>query len=338
MAELKIELPAPVSGRLPVLDELKGLAIILVILYHAGGVLVWNNYLHGDIGVDMFVILSGLGLALGSHYKDARTFLARRYLRLMPAYWVILTLYVVCNQHFLQHDYSVLNLTVHYLGIHALLGDAWGLAINYSFWFISAILGFYLCYCPLHHLLDRPDRFLFWSALLSTGVALLLFFTGQAGLMGLLGFRMGGFFLGMLLGHVLKTGRLVLPLNTRLAWAFLIFSYVPYTCGITFVSALVALALMAAYVLAIRPRLPGPVGPPVTSGLAFLGVHSLEIFLIHQPLMREYNYYLHGRWFNVIRPSPFSLIVGMVIALAVTLLLSVELRRLLQKLPFPAKA
>jgi hypothetical protein len=32
------------------------------------------------------------------------------------------------------------------------------------------------------------------------------------------------------------------------------------------------------------------------------------------------------------------LIVGMVIALAVTLLLSVELRRLLQKLPFPAKA
>lgn len=33
MAELKIELPAPVSGRLPVLDELKGLAIILVILF-----------------------------------------------------------------------------------------------------------------------------------------------------------------------------------------------------------------------------------------------------------------------------------------------------------------
>ena len=54
--------------------------------------------------------------------------------------------------------------------------------------------------------------------------------------------------------------------------------------------------------------------------------------------MREYNYYLHGRWLNVIRPSPFSLMVGMVIALAVTLLRSGELRRLLQKLPFPAKA
>ena len=74
------------------------------------------------------------------------------------------------------------------------------------------------------------------------------------------------------------------------------------------------------------------------AALRFLGRHSLEIFLIHQPLMREYNYYLHGRWFNVPQPSALSLIVGMVAALALTLLLSVELRRLLQKLPFPAKA
>jgi flagellar biogenesis protein FliO len=54
--------------------------------------------------------------------------------------------------------------------------------------------------------------------------------------------------------------------------------------------------------------------------------------------MREYNYYLHGRWLNVIQPSSFSLMIGMVAALALTLFLSVELRRLLQKLPFPAKA
>ena len=58
---LKLELPAPVTGRLAVLDELKGLAIILVILYHAGGVLVWSNDFHGDVGVDIFVILSGIG-------------------------------------------------------------------------------------------------------------------------------------------------------------------------------------------------------------------------------------------------------------------------------------
>jgi peptidoglycan/LPS O-acetylase OafA/YrhL len=96
--------------------------------------------------------------------------------------------------------------------------------------------------------------------------------------------------------------------------------------------------VMAFYAFALRPRLPATAGNRIGAALRFLGNHSLEIFLIHQPLMREYNYYLHGRWFNVGQPSPFSLIVGMAIALAVTVLLSVELRRLLQKLPFPAKA
>lgn len=86
MAELKVELPAPVSGRLPVLDELKGLALTLVVLYHAGGALVWNNYLHGDLGVDMFVILSGLGLSLGARAEGAATFFTRRLSRLIRDY------------------------------------------------------------------------------------------------------------------------------------------------------------------------------------------------------------------------------------------------------------
>jgi peptidoglycan/LPS O-acetylase OafA/YrhL len=62
---------------------------------------------------------------------------------------------------------------------------------------------------------------------------------------------------------------------------------------------------------------------------------SLEIFLIHQPLIREYNYYLHGRFFNISNPSALSLIVGILIGLAVTLVLSVELHRLLNRLGAP---
>ena len=66
MSPLRLELPAPVTGRIKVLDELKGVAIILVILYHVGGVLSWANGPHGEAGVDMFVILSGIGLTLSS--------------------------------------------------------------------------------------------------------------------------------------------------------------------------------------------------------------------------------------------------------------------------------
>ena len=99
MPELKIELPTFVRGRLPVLDELKGLAILLVVLYHAGGVLVWQNFLHGDLGVDIFIILSGIGLALSSRAESPASFLRRRLVRILPAYWIALTAYWICNTH-----------------------------------------------------------------------------------------------------------------------------------------------------------------------------------------------------------------------------------------------
>src|SRR4051794_28701981 len=101
-----LSLPAPLTGRQSWLDELKGLAILLIVLYHAGGVLGWDNRLHGDVGVDMFVVLSGVGLALGSTFTTAREFFAKRLLRLMPAYWVALTLFLLLNTYFLQKQYT----------------------------------------------------------------------------------------------------------------------------------------------------------------------------------------------------------------------------------------
>jgi peptidoglycan/LPS O-acetylase OafA/YrhL len=338
MAELKIELPAPVSGRLPLLDELKGLAIILVILYHAGGVLVWNNYLHGDIGVDMFVILSGLGLALGSRYTSAREFLTRRLGRILPTYWIVLTVLLVLNSHFLQKQYSWTDIGLHYLGVHAWFGDAYGVSINDSFWFITLILTLYLLYCAVQPWMGRADHILLFGGIVSCAGALGLFFWNQPSVFSHLGLRLPGFFLGILAGKTMKNAKLAIPLTWQSATALFLFTYLPYTQGVIFHSTVVAAAVMAFYGLALRPRLPAAMGDRMGAALRFLGRHSLEIFLIHQPLMREYNFYLHGRWLNVIRPSPFSLMVGMVIALAVTLLLSVELRRLLQKLPFPAKA
>lgn len=318
-----------ISGRLELFDELKGIAIASLLLYHAGGVLIWNNYLHGDLGTDIFFVVSGLCLSLNASRMKIREFVTRRVLRILPAYWIVLTLYAGLNRVFLQHDYSWTNLAVHYVGVHAFFGDAWGFAINDSFWFITAILVFYACFLAMRRWLVKPDVFLLVAAVASTGGALLLFFLDQSGLTGRWGFRMIDFFLGMLLGQAFRTGRLEIPLTPVLGAALLVLLYLPYTRGIVFHPVAVALGVMGAYVCTVRPWLQrsGQTGL-VMRCLGFLGRYSLEIFLIHQPLMREYNRYLHGRWFNRGNPNDYELIMGIVLSLAVTLVLAVELHRL----------
>ena len=55
---------------------------------------------------------------------------------------------------------------------------------------------------------------------------------------------------------------------------------------------------------------------------------SPEIFLIHQPLMREFNRYALARWCGVTEPSDGLLVLGIVCSVAVTLLAAVELHRM----------
>lgn len=331
MPALTLNVPVPTARRLPELDELKGLAIILVIIYHAGGVLSWGNRIHGDLGVDIFVILSGMGLALGSSYPGFWPFLRRRLLRIMPTYWVVLTVAVVANTHFLQLKFGGLNIFLHYLGIHGWFGDSYALTICDSFWFITLILSLYLFFTALQRWMPSPVKLLLAGSIISVTVALVLFYTNQSGSFGHMALRLPGFFLGLVLGQLMRHGRLDLAVGPLLALALFIVVFVPYSQGIIFHSILPGLSFMGVYVYVLRPFAVRSI-PAAPRTLAFLGDHSLEIFLIHQPLIREYNLYLHGRWFNVPVPSTLSLFVGVLAGLAVTVLVSIELRRLLKRL------
>ena len=330
MSVLKLELPAPISGRSRVLDELKGLAILLVILYHAGGVLLWENRLHGDVGVDMFVVLSGVGLTLGSGFTTTREFLTRRLVRILPAYWIALTLFLLLNSHFLQKHYTTLDVVTHYVGVHAWLGDAGAMSINDSFWFITLILTLYVLYCRVHAL--SSEKLLLVGSAVSVATAIGFFYANQPGTFAHLGMRMPDFFVGLLLGRLLKAGRLELATGPALGAALLLLAYVPYTQGFIFAQLTVGLAVMAFYAFAVRPLLPSAAAAAVFRPLKFLGDYSFEIFLLHQPLMRDYVHYSLGRFFGMPQPSTMALIVGMGVALAVTFILSVELKQFLQKI------
>ncbi len=330
MSPLRLELAAPVAGRIKVLDELKGVAIILVIIYHAGGVLTWSNGPHGEVGVDIFVILSGIGLTLGSARDGAGRFLAKRFWRIYPAYWIVLTLCLLGNALIGGQHSSGPDIALHYLGIHGWFGDAYAMSINDSFWFVTLIVSLYLVYLPMRSLVARPDRLLLAGAALSLAVSVLYFRLSQPVEFAHLSLRVPGFFVGLLAGRLLREGRLEIAPTPALACALLMIFYVPYLLGFLFTSVWVGCALMAGYAFLVRPVLPGA----ARTGLAFLGDRSLEIFLIHQPLIREYNVYVLQHLFPSAGITPGSLTVGMGVGLAATLVASVGLHALLRRLPW----
>ena len=109
--------PAPwrnprLAGRIPELDGIRGLAILLVIVWHYFVSSAPNVKPHTDVyyvlsafrlawsGVDLFFVLSGF-LIVGILY-DARTrgsyfltFYARRFYRILPLYSVVLALFLI---------------------------------------------------------------------------------------------------------------------------------------------------------------------------------------------------------------------------------------------------
>jgi peptidoglycan/LPS O-acetylase OafA/YrhL len=326
----RLELRSPVKGRVLALDELKGLAILMiVVLYHAAGVLSMNDVVHGEVGVDMFVILSGIGLTLGGHDESAGRYLARRLLRIYPAYWMALTAALVAGTYINNQDFAAWNVVLHYTGMHAWFGDVIAVSISDSFWFVTLIVSLYLAYMPLRRFADRADILLFAGAVLSFTCAALYLHFGQAICFNHFSLRMPGFFVGLVIGRLMRTGQLEIRPTPFLGAACLLLFYLPYTMSFIFTSPWIGCGVMAAYAFLVRHVTP----EFVRVILRFLGALSLEIFLIHQPLIREYNVYVIGRYFPHVGLTTTSLSIGIAAGLALTIAISVPMHALLKRLP-----
>lgn len=82
----------------PALDGLRGVAILLVVLYHNFGFIEQSYF--GWLGVDLFFVLSGFLITdilirqVGSN-NFLRNFFARRMLRIFPLYYLVLIIFLV---------------------------------------------------------------------------------------------------------------------------------------------------------------------------------------------------------------------------------------------------
>jgi peptidoglycan/LPS O-acetylase OafA/YrhL len=146
--------------RQPGLDLLRALAIIVVVIYHAalfGFKLPGRVDRFGWIGVDLFFVLSGYligGQLLASLARDRRInlgrFFARRALRIMPAYFVVLAIYFLLPP---WREYSEMSqplwkflLSVQNIALHGgtAFSHAWSLAVEDQFYLALPFLLLFL--------------------------------------------------------------------------------------------------------------------------------------------------------------------------------------------------
>ena len=155
MSEIAIDPRFITRERQPGLDLLRALAIILVVVYHAGIMgFALPNRIHrfGWIGVDLFFVLSGylIGgqllapLARGQRINLPRFYL-RRVLRIMPAYFAVLAVYFLLP---LWREYPEIAplwkflVSAQNIGLHGgtAFSHAWSLAVEDQFYLLLPLL------------------------------------------------------------------------------------------------------------------------------------------------------------------------------------------------------
>lgn len=135
--------------------ELMGLAMLFIILFHvelSRGDMFYGLRRCGNVGVDMFLFLSGIGLWFSwMKHPSAKHFFSRRFIRIIPAWIIMSSLFYIPD--YLRgggHSTSLWDLLT---DITVNL-DFW-MYDELTFWYVPAIMMLYLFAPPYMKLISR---------------------------------------------------------------------------------------------------------------------------------------------------------------------------------------
>ena len=134
-------------------QELKGLAILMIIFGHIGYFLANDHRflfplsISAGVGVNLFLLLSGYGLATSSFRQtiSIKQFYQKRLLKLFIPFWLVLVFFLALDYFVWRHTYSWAYITRSFLGLFPSADLSTDL--NSPLWYFSLILFYYL---PFH--------------------------------------------------------------------------------------------------------------------------------------------------------------------------------------------
>ncbi len=284
--------------------ELKGLAIIMVVLSHIGYFLVndtrflWPFSIAAGIGVDLFLLLSGYGLAASQMKSDLKPleFYKKRLLKLFVPFWLALIVFFGLNFIFVKSEYSWSYILQSFLGIFPQAGLYTD--INSPLWYLTFLLGYYLIF-PLVYNKKFP-----WLSAIILAVLPYLFIY----------FWKPAFFNNII--HMYKIHYLAFPIGVLLTW---VVTKLPSAAILEkwskgWSAIIYYLALIAIFAIFIYSNINSGInGTPLKhqlmslvgvfsilfvfilkriefKSLYWVGVFSYEIYLWHWPIMYHYDF------------------------------------------------
>lgn len=286
--------------------ELMGLAMLFIMLFHVALPRTdpfFGLRRMGNIGVDMFLFLSGVGLWFSwTRRPEAERFLRRRLVRVYPAWLVVACLYYI-------PDY--LHGGGHSTSLPDLVGDIavnWGFWLHgeLTFWYIPAAMALYLV-APAYMRLIRRHPVWRWlpvaAAVWCVAVEWVAPVHHAVGHLEIFWSRVPIFFIGINMGEMVRQRRTIDGQGIWMLWIMFLMTFAScffleqerhgqfplFVERMLYIPLTITFILLCDRVLRRSPRW-------LCRSLAWVGSLSLECYLIHIHFVLDYLPRQWGYW------------------------------------------
>ena len=291
---------------------LMGVAVILIMASHTLG----GYGAFGIIGVEWFLLLSAVGQFYSlKRNSDTFSFYKRRILRILPAYLIVSIPYFL-----IKYPFSFRDFVIRLFGLNFPL---WG---EMAFWFVSLIL---ICYLitPFYYRIILKYRYSFIIPFILVVITFLLSY--HLPRTEILVTRIPCYLLGLHLAKYVYSGKVITDTKTIkvvyitsvLAVFLLLTIYVDFV-GIELVRLIYFFCSVPSlfFVLMVAKKVTF-----LNGILAFVGVISYEVYLLHPKIVLE-------SCLNLPMPKPLSIILSYIIAVLLAYVLHLFIERVI--MPF----